>query len=105
CERPSDDTPPAITASLSSEPNAAGWHRQPVTVTWTLADPESGIASSTGCDPVTVAVETAGLTLTCSATNGAGLTASTSTVIKLDTTPPQVRGSRTPAANSSGWNN
>src|SRR5207247_6186502 len=34
CERPSDDTPPAITTSLSSEPNAAGWHRQPVTVTW-----------------------------------------------------------------------
>jgi hypothetical protein len=105
CERPADDTPPAITASLSSEPNAAGWHRQPVTVTWTLADPESSIAASTGCDPVTVAVETAGLTLTCSATNGAGLSASKSVVIKLDTTPPQVSGSRTPAANSSGWNN
>jgi WD40 repeat protein len=104
CERPSDDTPPAVRASLSPSPNAAGWHRQPVTVTWTLADPESGIATSTGCDPVTVALETAGLTLTCSAKNGAGLSASKSVVIKLDRTPPQVSGSRTPAANPSGWN-
>jgi probable HAF family extracellular repeat protein len=104
CERPADDTPPAITASLSPSPNAAGWHRQPVTVTWTLADPESGIATSTGCDLVTVAVETAGLTLNCSATNGAGLNASKSVLIRLDRTPPQLTASRTPAANSSGWN-
>lgn len=84
-----DDTPPVIVASLSAMPNAAGWHNEPVTVTWSVTDPESDISASSGCDTVTVG-ETAGTTVTCSATNGAGLEASESVTFKIDLTPPTV---------------
>lgn len=84
-----DDTPPVIVASLSAMPNAAGWHNEPVTVTWSVTDPESDITLSSGCDTVTVG-ETAGTTVTCSATNGAGLVASESVTLTIDLTPPAV---------------
>ena len=69
-------------------PNAAGWHNGPVTITWTVTDPESGVTSATGCEALTVANETGGVTLTCSVTNGAGLAASESVTLKIDLTPP-----------------
>lgn len=84
-----DDTPPVIVASLSAPPNATGWHNAPVTVTWSVTDPESDISASSGCDTVTVG-ETAGTTVTCSATNGAGLEASESVTLTIDLTPPAV---------------
>src|SRR5205807_1160771 len=43
--------------------------------------------------------------LTCSATNGAGLSNSVSVSIKIDTTKPVITGSKTPSANAHGWNN
>lgn len=101
----SDATPPTIVAILSTPANAAGWHNADVTVSWAVTDAESGIAQSTGCDPVTVTGDTAGVTLTCTATNGAGLHASESVVIRLDKTPPVIAASRTPEANAYGWNN
>lgn len=85
-----DATPPVITAGLSAAPNAAGWNTGAVTVTWTVSDPESGIASSTGCGPVTLGAETGGTTVTCEATNGVGSSASQSVTIKIDMTPPLI---------------
>lgn len=100
-----DTTPPAIVRTVSPEANAAGWHRQDVSVGWSVTDPESGISSSSGCGLSTLVAETAGSTLTCTATNGAGLTSSQSVTVKLDRTPPTITGSRVPAANAHGWNN
>jgi VCBS repeat protein/FG-GAP repeat protein len=85
---PPDTTPPSITVSTAPPANANGWNNSDVTVTWSVSDPESGIASATGCDATTIAVETAGVTLTCSARNGAGLTNSASVLIKIDKTAP-----------------
>jgi hypothetical protein len=82
-----------------------GWYVSNVTVTWSAIDPESGIASSTGCGSTSITTDTAGLTLTCSATNGAGLFRSNTVTIKRDATPPMIVGSRTPAPNAAGWNN
>lgn len=102
---PADTTPPAIVRTVSPEANAAGWHRQDVSVGWSVTDLESGISSSSGCGLSTLVAETAGSTFTCTATNGAGLTSSQSVTVKLDRTPPTITGSRAPAANAHGWNN
>jgi len=91
-----DATAPVIMGSLSSPPNAAGWHNAAVVVSWSVVDPESGIASSTDCAPVTIAFETPGLTVTCSATNGAGLVSTQSVLVKLDKTPPRAACDVTP---------
>jgi hypothetical protein len=52
-----------------------------------------------------LAGDTAGVTLTCSATNGTGLSNSVSVTVKIDATPPMLAATRTPAPNGAGWNN
>jgi hypothetical protein len=97
CNGPLDATPPVVTPVLSSQPNLAGWHRQDVTLTWEVSDPESGIATKSGCDPATVSADTPGASFTCNATNGAGLAASATAVVRLDKTAPVLVCSVTPA--------
>jgi 6-phosphogluconolactonase (cycloisomerase 2 family) len=96
-----DTTPPVIVPQLSGTSGNNGWYRSSVTVTWSVGDPESGIASLTGCSPTTLTTDTAGVTLTCSATNGAGLKSSVPVTIKIDATPPVISGM--PAAGCSLW--
>jgi hypothetical protein len=69
-----------------------GWYTSNVSVSWNVTDPESGIASSSGCSPMTLTADTAGATLTCFATNGVGLSASASATIKIDRTAPKIYG-------------
>jgi hypothetical protein len=52
-----------------------------------VSDAESDISSSSGCDPTTITADTAGTTLTCTATSAGG-TSSQSVTIKRDATPP-----------------
>jgi len=102
----SDPTPPLITPILEGSAGNDGWYRSDVAVNWEVSDPESGIVTKTGCDPITLSSETAGQTLTCSATNGAGLSTSASVTVKIDKTPPAVTfGTASPAPNAAGWNN
>jgi hypothetical protein len=100
-----DSTPPVITRTITGTLGQNGWYVSNVTVTWSVVDPESGIASSSGCGSTSITTDTAGLTLTCSATNGAGLLSSNMVTIKRDATPPMIVGSRTPAPNAAGWSN
>jgi hypothetical protein len=60
-------------------------------------DPQSGIASSSGCAPTTLTADTTGATLTCSAINGAGLSASVPATIKIDKTTPVITASASPS--------
>jgi pimeloyl-ACP methyl ester carboxylesterase len=85
-----DKTPPVITAALTGTMGMNGWYTSDVTVAWSVQDSESGIASSSGCDTTTLTADTTGTTLTCSATNGAGLTSTTTTTVKLDKTAPNI---------------
>lgn len=100
-----DTTPPVITSIITGTLGTNGWYTSNVTISWSVNDPESGIVSSTGCGTTTLTADTAGSTLTCSATNGVGLSSSKSVTIKIDKTVPTISGSRTPAPNGNGWNN
>jgi hypothetical protein len=54
-----------------------------------VVDPESGVGSSHGCNATAIVADTAGTTLTCTASSVGG-TASASVTIKRDATAPQV---------------
>ena len=85
-----DITPPVITPTVTPSANSNGWNNGTVTVTWSVSDPESGIATSSGCTTTTLTTETpqAGTTLTCTATNHASLSNSASVTVKVDLTAP-----------------
>jgi hypothetical protein len=57
--------------------------------------------SSSGCNTSTLTTDTPGVTLTCSATNGASLSNSFSVTIKIDKSPPIISGM--PPANCVLW--
>lgn len=96
-----DTTPPVIAPQIKGTVGNNGWYRGPVTISWPVTDPESGVASSSGCASTTLTSDSAGVGLTCSATNGAGLIASVSLTIKIDQTPPAISGM--PAAGCTLW--
>jgi hypothetical protein len=82
-----DRTPPLVAPILSpAVPDGAhGWYRGPVSVSWSVSDPESSIANPGLC--VTTNLGDGGATLTCSATSLGG-TASVPISVKRDSTPP-----------------
>ena len=96
-----DATPPVIVPQITGTLGNNGWYRSNVAISWSVTDPESGIASSSGCATTTFTTDTAGVTLTCSATNGAGLSSSVPVTIKIDKTPPVISGM--PAAGCTFW--
>lgn len=80
-----DKTPPGISHALSSPPNAAGWHRQDVTVSYTCSDTLSGVSEC----PASELVSTQGtISRTATAVDAAGNSASAVVSINLDKTPP-----------------
>lgn len=83
----SDSTAPTITPSISGTLGSNGWYRGNVTVTWSVADAQSAIGASTGCGATTIASDTPGQKLTCSATSEGG-TSTQSVTIKRDATGP-----------------
>lgn len=98
-----ESQPPVITASVSPTANANGWHNADPTVTFTCTDAISGVASCP--DPVTVSTEGANQSVSGTATDNAGNTASTSVTINLDKTAPSVTAQPGSPANASGWHN
>ena len=101
---PTTVTSPVITPNIAGTLGNNGWYTSNVTVSWSVTDPQSAISSSSGCGATTIATDTNGQTLTCTATS-AGATSSQSVTIKRDTTPPLAAASQAPPANGAGWNN
>jgi hypothetical protein len=87
-----DPTPPVITSNIIGTLANNGWYRNTVEIDWGVSDPESGIASSTGCFRTRLTGDIAGLTLTCSASNTVGVSSSVPVTIKLDRTRPVISG-------------
>jgi large repetitive protein len=92
---PGDPTPPVVTPVISGTLGNNSWYRSDVTVSWSVTDPESIILETNGCDTKTLTAETAGTTLTCSATSDGGTTTVNKT-FKIDKTNPLVT-SKTPS--------
>lgn len=98
-----DTIAPSINHTLSSDPNAYGWHNTPVTMTFVCDDGTSGIASCT--EPRTLETDGANQSVTGTAIDNAGNSAIDSAIVNIDQVPPEISVSQTPTANSSGWHN
>jgi len=96
-----DVTPPVIVPNISGTLGNNGWFQSNVPASWSVTDPESGIASSSGCGQTTLTTDTRGVALTCSATNGVGISSSVPVTIKIDKTNPVLSGM--PAPGCSLW--
>jgi hypothetical protein len=91
CEQPpADVTSPIILPIITGTLGKSDWYTSSVTVAWNISDPESGIASSSGCNPTTLTSDSPGEPLSCTATNGAGLSNSVSITVLIDTTAPSI---------------
>ncbi|GEM_PF-5686976 len=97
-----DKSAPTIIASVSQPTNAEGWTTAAVTVHYTCLDALSGVASC----PNDVLADADGKdqTITRTATDKAGNSATVSTILSIDQTGPVITFERT-AANTHGWNN
>ncbi|CAG7658847.1 X2-like carbohydrate binding domain-containing protein [Paenibacillus allorhizosphaerae] len=84
-----DTKPPVITGAATTQPNAHGWYKEDVTVHFTATDSGSGLASVT--PDVVLTKEGANLTVTGTAVDKAGNTATSSVYgIRIDKTKPVV---------------
>jgi len=70
-----DSSAPLITPMVTGTLGTNGWYINDLTLVWTVTDNESPISSQSGCEGITVATETAGVTFTSSATSAGGRTA------------------------------
>lgn len=93
-----DTDAPLIRALAVPAPNAAGWASTPVTVSFYCSDATTQISQCSA--PVTLSSDGANQTVTGSATDGAGNTASTSTGVSIDRTSPALSSGTVPAATS-----
>ncbi|MDQ3874461.1 MAG: hypothetical protein M3322_02760 [Actinomycetota bacterium] len=81
-----DKTPPAVTGTPERRPDANGWYKRPVRVSFTGSDALSGIESCTAA--LYSGPDTATASVTGSCRDQAGNTGSRSLSFKYDATPP-----------------
>jgi hypothetical protein len=86
---PSFATPPTIVPHVVGPLGDDGWYTGDVTISWDVADAQTEIWSSNGCDTVVLSTDTAGTTYTCTATSSGG-TATNFVTVKRDATAPTV---------------
>ena len=99
-----DGIKPTISGSASPAPNLAGWNNSNVSVSFTCADAESGIASCT--DTQVLATDGADQYVTGKAVDHGGNTDTTTMgPLNIDKTQPTLSGVATTAPNGNGWYN
>jgi hypothetical protein len=80
-------SPAVIISHVTGPKGNDDWYIGDVGVSWDVSDPQSPISASSGCKPTTITSDTAGTTLTCTATSDGGSTTALLTV-KRDATAP-----------------
>lgn len=86
-----DATPPAINGSRSPAANNYGWNNTDVTVSFVCSDPASGSGLASCTSPTTLSTEGAGQSVTGTAKDAAGNSATAKVSgINIDKTPPTV---------------
>jgi hypothetical protein len=97
-----DANAPVITPVIFGTAGLNGWYTSTISVNWVF-DP-GPLESSSGCDAKTISTDTAGITLTCSATRD-GFTTTVSKTFKVDKTPPTLAPAQVRAPDANGWYN
>lgn len=88
-EAPQDATPPTVTATVSPEPNAAGWNDTAVTVDFTGEDADSPPVTCTPAS-TSLSAEGAGQLENSICSDTAGNVAIASATVHIDVTAPQI---------------
>jgi alpha-tubulin suppressor-like RCC1 family protein len=99
-----DTSGPWIEPVVSGVKGKSVWYRGDVRIRWEVWDPQSAIQSTSGCEEIVLATDTAGTDITCTATSAGGTSSITQRLFR-DVTPPNLVEKRTPAPNAYGWNN
>jgi large repetitive protein len=99
-----DATAPQVGAAASRPPNANGWYKAPLSVSFSGTDGTAGIDSCDGQKAYS-GPDNAAATVTGSCRDKAGNSAGTSFALKYDATAPQVTATPGRAANANGWYN
>ena len=82
-----DSSPPTITPNVVGTLGDNGWYVSGADVSWTVTDLQSPISSSTGCEQTYLIDDTAGITMTCTATSDGGTDAASLTIRKDSSAP------------------
>lgn len=98
-----DSSGPKVTHILAPQPNDEGWNNQPVTVTFSCTDTDSGVRSCTS--PVTVTDDGAGQVITGEGVDNTGNRTVDQATVNVDRTAPTVGDTLGGQANSAGWYN
>jgi PKD repeat protein len=96
-----DASGPIVTHQVNPEPNAAGWHREPVTVSFECSDPVSGVGTCP--EDQVVAQEGAGQVVSGEAVDAAGNGTVDHVLVNLDLTDPEISAVVGGQPNSAGW--
>jgi hypothetical protein len=97
-----DSTAPALAPSPDRSPNANGWYRNPVTVSWNGSDKTSGIASCPTSSTYT-GPDSSTATLSATCIDQAGNSNSAAFGLKYDSSPPVFAPSPDRGPNANGW--
>jgi hypothetical protein len=97
-----DATPPSLVPDPESDPNAEGWHRQPLTIRFPGTDATSGIAGCTADRPYG-SPDTASTPIAGSCTDRAGNRTDRTYTLKYDATAPTLTPDPVPDPNAAGW--
>ena len=101
-----DNIAPTVDHTMSPQPNAGGWNKADVTVTFSAKDDDKGSGVLSVTAPVTVSAETSGRVVTGTARDTAGNLGTDSVTVKLDKTAPTITGAVTSGTlTASGWYN
>src|SRR3954468_15663072 len=92
-------TPLSVSASAAPAANAAGWNNSDVTVSFTCS---GGVAPLQCPAAKTVTLEGANQVISATATDAAGQTASASTTLNIDKTPPAITATVAPIPGANG---